>query len=115
MNWIIKPGFFERNRVGKSQPGLDLSRVIGDWLVRNGFATTTDCCTYSPTGTGGAPYVTILISDTDTVNTAGLASANSQVFVNGQLMTPVFDYTVADGVITFVSTLVSGNTIVVYP
>jgi hypothetical protein len=47
--WIIKPGFFEKKQSGKRQPGLDLSRAVGDWLRSIGALTTTDCCHYYPT------------------------------------------------------------------
>lgn len=46
--WIIKPGFFMRKRPGLKQPGLDLGRVAGDWLVSMGLVSTTDCCVYNP-------------------------------------------------------------------
>lgn len=47
--WIIKPGFFEKKQSGKRQPGLDLSRSIGDWLRSINVLTSTDCCHYYPT------------------------------------------------------------------
>ena len=49
MNWIIKPGFFEKAIRGAKQAGLDLGRVIGDWLVKQGFAVHLECCDYYPT------------------------------------------------------------------
>ena len=47
--FVIKPGFFEQKRTGKSQPGLDLLRVTLDTLVDRSLAITEDCCNYYPT------------------------------------------------------------------
>lgn len=47
--FVIKPGFFEQKRTGKSQPGLDLWRVTLDTLVDRSLAITEDCCNYYPT------------------------------------------------------------------
>lgn len=49
MNWIIKPGFFEKAIRGAKQAGLDLGRVIGDWLVKQELAVHLECCDYYPT------------------------------------------------------------------
>jgi len=46
--WYIKDGFFAKKVKGKKFLGLDLDRVIGDFLVKFGFATTEDCCEYFP-------------------------------------------------------------------
>jgi len=46
--WIIKPGYFEKKQSGKRQPGLDLSRAVGDWLRSVGIIASKDCCTYYP-------------------------------------------------------------------
>ena len=48
MNWIIKPGFFMKAVKGMKQAGLDLGRVIGDWLKAQGHAVSSDCCKYYP-------------------------------------------------------------------
>lgn len=44
---VLKEGTFTKKQIGKKQPGLDLSRAIGDFLVDQGLATTTDCCKYN--------------------------------------------------------------------
>jgi hypothetical protein len=49
MNWIIKPGFFMKAVKGMKQAGLDLGRVIGDWMVSKGLLVSGDCCLYYPT------------------------------------------------------------------
>ncbi len=47
--FTIKPGFYEKRKTGKNQPGLDLWRVTLDTLVDRSLAITTDCCNYYPT------------------------------------------------------------------
>lgn len=49
MNWIIKPGYFEKAIKGVRQVGLDLGRVIGDWMVKQELAVHLECCDYYPT------------------------------------------------------------------
>lgn len=49
MNWIIKPGFFMKAVKGMKQAGLDLGRVIGDWMVSKGLLLSSNCCVYYPT------------------------------------------------------------------
>lgn len=51
MEWIIKPGFFNRRQVGKVQPGLDLSQAIGDFLIKHGILCREKCCGYKFNGT----------------------------------------------------------------
>jgi len=54
MEWIIKPGFFNRRQVGKVQPGLDLSQAIGDFLIKHGILCREKCCGYKFNGTSDA-------------------------------------------------------------
>jgi len=49
IKFTIKPGFYEKRKTGKNQPGLDLWRVTLDSLVDRSLAITTDCCNYYPT------------------------------------------------------------------
>ena len=112
MNWIIKPGFFQRSHVGRPQPGLDLSRAIGDFLIKHGLAVTKDCCTYSSTGGGGASLVFDIASDVSTLTVPGLL-ATSRVYKNGLRLALTLNYTVAGEVITFVVGLTGADTIVV--
>ena len=43
---LLKQGTYDKGQLSKKQPGLSLFRVIGDFLVEKGLATTEDCCTY---------------------------------------------------------------------
>lgn len=54
MEWIIKPGFFNRRQVGRVQPGLDLSQAIGDFLIKHGILCREKCCGYKFNGTHDA-------------------------------------------------------------
>lgn len=49
IKFVLKPGFYEKRKTGKNQPGLDLWRVTLDTLVDRSLAVTTDCCNYYPT------------------------------------------------------------------
>ena len=121
MQFVIKPGYFEKKKRGVGQPGLDLSRVIGDFLVKQNIATTTDCCTYSLAGGGGVEaYETGLTGDTVdlstdfslTLNAAQLASF--KLYLNGQRLVRGLDYTVTGSVITFITdSLVSDDVLLV--
>ena len=60
IKFVLKPGFYEKKRTGKSQPGLDLWRVTLDTLVDRSLAVTTDCCNYYPT----APIIEVVTEGT---------------------------------------------------
>ena len=47
--FVIKLGNYEPKVYGKRQPGLDLSRVIGDFMDKQSLASSSDCCSYYPT------------------------------------------------------------------
>lgn len=72
--FVIKPGFYEQKRTGKSQPGLDLWRVTLDTLVDRSLAVTNDCCSYYPS----AP--TIEVVDEDVPTEAEMDNANIPLF-----------------------------------
>jgi len=93
MSYVLNLGTYSIKYVGKKQPGLDLDRVIGDFLVSQGLATTTDCCTYTLVGGGaaGPTTVTTLFNPTTNVltttvngvtSTATIALDSDDVFCN---------------------------------
>lgn len=62
IEWVIKQGNFEKKRFGAKQPGLDITRVVGDILKDKSLAVTNDCCTYYPT----VPALTVVDHDAPT-------------------------------------------------
>lgn len=62
VEWILKPGTFDRKHFGfnkrpASQPGLDLTRATFDILKDQSLVVTDDCCTYFPT------FPTLIVAD----------------------------------------------------
>lgn len=48
IQWVIKQSSIEKKKNKADQPGLDLTRAIGDALVLLGLASRdTSCCTYN--------------------------------------------------------------------
>jgi hypothetical protein len=62
IKFVVKPGFYEKRKTGKNQPGLDLWRTTLDTLVDRSLAVTTNCCDYYPT----APVVYVATIATPT-------------------------------------------------
>jgi hypothetical protein len=51
IQWIIKNSSIEKKKKGTNQPGLDLTRAVGDVLLSLGLVSRgTDCCNYSLNG-----------------------------------------------------------------
>lgn len=48
--WVVKMGYLEPKRFGKSQPGYDFTRMVMDALVNARLITTDDCCEYHLNG-----------------------------------------------------------------
>jgi hypothetical protein len=51
IQWIIKNSSIEKKKKGTNQPGLDLTRAVGDVLLSLGLVSrSADCCNYSLNG-----------------------------------------------------------------
>ncbi len=51
IQWIIKNSSIEKKKKGTNQPGLDLTRAVGDVLLSLGLVSRgADCCNYSLNG-----------------------------------------------------------------
>lgn len=51
IQWVIKQSSIEKKKKGTNQPGLDLTRAVGDVLLTLGLVSRgTDCCNYSLNG-----------------------------------------------------------------
>lgn len=62
IEWVLQPGTFSLKKKA-NQPGLDLSRAVGDFLKEQSLVVrTTDCCTYYPS----FPEVTVVDVDAPT-------------------------------------------------
>lgn len=51
IQWVIKQSSIEKKKKGTNQPGLDLTRAVGDVLLTLGLVSRgADCCNYSLNG-----------------------------------------------------------------